>query len=211
MRSFRGWHNRGPEAPLPITMVTFLKRLLIFLFLVFLAGWFLPGEFDAATQRVIEADRPLIHSYVTDLRSWPSWTAWRAEDDPECEWTYEGPALGEGHAYSWDGPELGKGRMEITSESLAEGITFDLWFDDSPDPVHGSITYADAEDGGVTVTWSIWGHMPGYLGGWFALLMDMFATPDFDKSLEGLDEACSGGLGGRLEDGVKEVLEGLGA
>jgi len=186
-------------------MVTFVKRLLIFFLLVFIGGWFLSGEFQAQAQRVIAADRVLIHSYVADLSTWPSWTAWREVDDPECVWTFEGPAIGEGSGYTWDGPELGKGRLVVTSESLGSGLEFDLFFDGSPDPVHGSITYADVE-GGVQVTWSIWGHLPGYLGGWFALLMDSMATPDFDACLEGLDQACSGGI----ETSAREVLDSLG-
>ncbi|MDF1801140.1 MAG: SRPBCC family protein [Planctomycetota bacterium] len=190
-------------------MLTFAKRFVIFLLLVFLAGWFLPGDFDAEAELVIDADRPLIHSYVADLRTWPQWTAWRAEDDPECVWTYEGPAAGAGMSHSWDGPKLDKGKLTITSSTMKDGIEFDLWFGDEPNATHGSITYADV-DGGVLVTWRLWGDLPGYAGGWFALLMDSFATPDFDESLAGLKEACEGGLEGRLEAGAKEVLDALG-
>lgn len=190
-------------------MVKLAKRLVILVLLVFLAGWFLPGEFGAKAERVIDVDRPLLHSYVADLRTWPTWTAWRAEEYPDCVWTFEGPPAGEGMAYSWDGPDLGKGRLAITAASLAEGIEFDLWFEDEPDPVHGAIRYADTE-GGVRVTWELRGHLPGYLGGWFALVMDLMATPDFEANLEGLAEACAGGLGARLETGLGEVLDELG-
>lgn len=192
-------------------MLTFAKRLLIFMLLVFFAGWFLPGDFDAEAELVIDADRPLIHSYVSDLWTWPDWTAWRAEDDPECVFTYDDPAGGsKSMSYSWDGPELGTGKLTITSATLKEGITFDLWFGDETDATHGSITYSDVE-GGVLVTWRLWGDLPGYAGGWFALMMDSFATPDFDESLAGLKEACDKGLEGRLEAGAKEVLEVLGS
>jgi len=191
--------------------MTLLKRLLIFVLLVFLGGFFLSGKFDAQVERTIDADRHLVHSYVADLHTWPSWTAWRAEDDPDCQWTYEGTPLTAGHAYAWDGPKLETGRLEITSATLADGIEFDLWFGEAPDPVHGSITYADAEGGGLTVTWRLWGSLDGYMGGWFALLMNNMATPDFDVSLDGLAEACAGGLDARLDEGVKEVLEGLGS
>jgi hypothetical protein len=77
--------------------------------------------------------------------------------------------------------------------------------------VHGAITYADAGGGGVEVTWRMWGQMPGYVGGWFALLADSMVTPSFERSLEGLEQACSGGLSGRLKQGANEVLESLGS
>jgi len=174
-------------------MKKFLARLAIFLLILYLVGFFLPGDWSVIRKRTLRADRALVHSYVADLRTWPDWTAWTRERDPECLWTFEGPLTGAGASYSWDGPKLGLGRMEITAASLAEGIAFDLYFEGASEPTHGVIEYADV-DGGLEVTWRFWGREHGSVGHWMALLVDYFAGPDFDKGLEGLARVSERGV-----------------
>lgn len=189
-------------------MKKFLTRLLIFLLLLYVVGFFLPSGWQASRSRVLHADRALVHSYVADLHTWPDWTAWTPERDPECTWTYSGSPAGKGAVYSWDGPELGTGRLEITAASLAEGITFDLYFGDDPEPAHGAIEYADV-DAGLEVTWRLWGRQEGSIGHWMNLVIGSFVGPDFESGLEGLAKLCEMGVPARLETGVKEVLDGL--
>jgi hypothetical protein len=190
-------------------MKKFLARLLIFLLILFVVGFFLSGDWRVTRSRTLHADRALVHSYVADLHSWPQWTAWTEERDPECVWTFAGPPAGKGASYSWDGPKLGKGHLEITASSLAKGIEFELSFGEGGEADHGSILYADV-DGGLDVTWDFWGREEGSIGHWMALVVDRFAGPDFEKSLEGLAKVSERGVPARLESGVKEVLDGLG-
>jgi len=190
-------------------MKKFLARLLIFLLLLYVIGFFLSGDWSVSRSRVVKADRALIHSYVADLHTWPEWTAWTAARDPECKWSYDGELAGKGASYSWDGPKLGQGRLELTEASLAGGIEYALDFGSGGDPDHGTITYADV-DGGVEVTWKMWGREDGSVGHWMSMVVDRFVGPDFEKGLDGLAKECDRGVPGRIESGVDDVLEKLG-
>lgn len=190
-------------------MKKFLARLLIFLLLLYVIGFFLPGDWTVTRSRVMSGDRALVHSYVADLHTWPEWTAWTADRDPECKWTYSGAPAGKGASYSWDGPKLGQGRLEITEASLAGGIEYALSFGGDDEPDHGSISYRDT-DAGLEVTWKMWGREQGSVGHWMSLLVDRFVGPDFEKSLAGLQLACDRGVPGRISSGVDSVLDAIG-
>jgi len=190
-------------------MKKFFVRLFIFLLVLYVAGFFLPGDWRVSRSQTIQADRILVHSYVSDLHTWPDWTAWSRERDPECKWTFEGPPMGKGASYSWDGPTLGAGRLEITESTLAEGITFDLYFEDATEPTRGAIEYEDSDEG-LRVTWRFWGNETGSIGHWMALVIEYLAAPDFEKGLEGLKKVSERGVPARLEDGVRDVIQELG-
>jgi hypothetical protein len=103
--------------------------------------------------------------------------------------------------YSWDGEELGQGHLTLTSASPEDGVTFDLVFgvtEGEGDLAQGKFTYEDVE-GGTLVTWSFKGVMPGLLGPWMVLFMDMLAGPEFEKGLNGLKLDCE--QGAPSEDG----------
>jgi len=187
-------------------MKKFLIALFLFLLGLYVVGFFLPATWRADRSGVIEADRALVHSYVTDLHTWPDWTTWNRTVDPDCEWTYFGPPAGEGAGYTWKGPELGEGRMVITSSSLSGGIEFELTFGEGDEPAYGEIVYADDRDG-TRVTWSLWGTMDGSIGRWAGLMMTGLVGSDLEESLSGLERACETGLAGRVEQGAKDVLE----
>ena len=186
-----------------------LKKALIVLFVLllgsYIVGFFLPSDWRVDRSRVIKADRALIHSYVADLHTWPDWTAWNRKLDPECNFTFSGAPAGKGAVYAWDGPELGEGRLELTAATLSGGVEFTIEFGEDP-PAYGSIQYADAE-GGVRVTWSLWGVQEGSIGRWVGVAMDGLVGPDLAAGLEGLERACTTGLAGRVEAAGKDLLE----
>ncbi len=195
-----------------LPMKKFAITLLIFVVTFTVTGLFLDKKWQVERSISIDANRALVHSYVADLRTWPDWTAWSRERDPECVWTYSGPDFGEGMTYSWEGEELGKGHMTLTSSSPIEGVAFDLVFqaeNGEGDLAQGKFVYGKDDDNNTTVTWSFSGEIPGVFGGWFALFMDILAGGEFEKGLIGLKDTCERGVGDRLEEGAKEIPKQL--
>lgn len=116
-------------------------------------GTTLSDEWHIEETIVIEAAPKHVYPAVVDLTTWKQWTAWNEERDPEGQWTYEGEAGKVGHAMTWDGPELGKGRLVLTEVKPNEGIRYDLFFNDSPENSLGRISL-EAKGDGTLVTWT---------------------------------------------------------
>ena len=193
-------------------MKKFAIALLIFVVTFTVTGLFLDKKWEVERSISVDANRVLVHSYVADLRTWPDWTAWSRDRDPECVWTYSGSDFGKGMTYSWEGEELGTGHMTITSASLEDGVEFDLVFgvtEGEGDLAQGKFVYGQDDEGNTTVTWTFFGEIEGTYGGWFALFMDILAGGEFEKGLVGLKETCEKGIGARLEEGAKELLKKL--
>jgi hypothetical protein len=191
-------------------MKKFVAAALVVILSFSLFGMTLDKKWEVKRELKINADPEMVHSFVADLRTWPDWTAWSRERDPECVFTYSGPDFGEGMRYSWEGEELGKGHLTLTSASVEEGVTFDLVFGVTKgegDLAQGIFTYQDV-DGETLVTWTFFGEISGALGGWFALFMDTLAGAEFEKGLLGLQTQCEIGLGAKLEEEDASSTEG---
>jgi hypothetical protein len=183
-------------------MKKFVAAALVFILSVLLIGGALDENWEVKRQLTIKADADRVHSFVADLKTWPDWTAWSRERDPDCVFTYSGTDFGKGMRYSWEGAELGKGHLTLTSASIEEGVTFDLVFgvtDGTGDLAQGIFTYEDV-DGDTLVTWTFFGEVDGAFGGWFALFMDLLAGAEFEKGLLGLQTLSEAELGDSLEE-----------
>ncbi|MCA9023957.1 MAG: SRPBCC family protein [Planctomycetaceae bacterium] len=152
-----------------------------------LIGFLLPSNFVVSRAIVINAPAAEIHPYVDTLGQWPSWTAWNNESYPELKYSYEGPESGVGAVQTWTDPGMGGGRLEITDSSEEKGIQFVLQFEQSPEPLTGSITYAPIDGGGTKVTWTGRGDVGSNpIGRYFGLMMDSMIGADYETGLKKL-------------------------
>lgn len=117
------------------------------------------GAWVASQTAQMDAIPAVIFRFTGDLARWNDWTAWSKERDPSGQWTYEGAAGTVGHAMSWDGPELGQGRLVLTK---VEGNTihYDLFFGKSKTANKGYITVGG--EGPASVTWYTEGQLSGF-------------------------------------------------
>ncbi len=159
----------------------------------FLISLLLPSAFVVTRSVVISASPSEIHPYVNSLSQWPHWTAWNTDNYPELKYTYEGPEAGVGAIQTWTEPGMGGGRLEITRSEEGTGVEFTLKFEQSPEPLVGSIEYnvvKGVSDGDADVTRVTWtGH--GELGAnpiarYFGLLMDSMIGTDYETGLKNL-------------------------
>jgi hypothetical protein len=136
------------------------------LILAAVAAALLPRQWRVERSVTIAAAPERIHPFFDDLRRWPEWTPWNKELDPRAKWAYGGPDRGVGARAAWDGPALGKGRMEIVESDPARGLRLDEAIEAEVVNAHARIEYADAP-GGTRVTWTDEGTLPPVVGGLF--------------------------------------------
>lgn len=176
------------ERPVWLQIVMGLAMAVVGLLVVaLLISFLLPSSFVVTRSVVIDAPPAAIHPYVHNLSQWPEWTAWNTEAYPELKYSYEGPEAGKGAIQEWTEPNMGGGRLEITDSSEQEGIDFKLQFEQSPEPLIGSITYESSEQGGTRVTWISRGDLgPNPVARYFGLMMDSMIGADYEAGLRKL-------------------------
>jgi uncharacterized protein YndB with AHSA1/START domain len=154
--------------------------------IVLVLAAFQPDTYSVERSRVIAASPERITPMLTDLRQWITWNPWD-ELEPTSHKEYSEPATGVGAWYTWEGEEVGAGRMEIASITATE-VIYDLAFT-APFEDEGVVTITMAPEGESTrVTWSMHGNQ-SYVGKIFALFVDMDAMlgADFERGLSNLD------------------------
>ena len=176
------------ERPVWLQIVTGLVMAIIGLLAVaLLISFLLPSSFTVTRSVVIDAPPAEIHPYIESLRQWPDWTAWNNDTYPDLEYSYEGAETGVGAIQKWTDPKMGGGRLEITQSSESEGIKFTLKFEQSPEPLIGSISYQPTDQGGTRVTWTGRGDLGSNpIARYFGLMMDSMIGTDYESGLRKL-------------------------
>ena len=115
-------------------------------------GFSLPSTYHFERSIVIKGDTSDVHKLVGDLKEWDNWGPWRAED-PSMKYTYSESTTKAGDKMSWKG-DKGSGSLTFNSVDEDKGVEYTFqWEDWTPNP--GAITYEDAGDDNVKVTWSM--------------------------------------------------------
>jgi hypothetical protein len=149
-------------------------------------GLLLPKRYHVERSIVIDAPAEAIFPTINTLKEWPTWTAWTKENYPGMKVLFAGPEAGVGAKYSWTGEKVGTGELQITEADPAQGIKYDLDFENGKQVSLGGLRLEPA-DRGTKVTWWTEGDL-----GWrpvhryFGLLMDSMMGPDFETGLNNL-------------------------
>jgi len=153
---------------------------IVLLFVVI--GFCLPRKFHVERGQFINAPPESIHAVISNLREWPTWTAWTIERYPDMRIDFSGPVDGVGAKQTWHGKSSGSGSIEITKSNPEEGIAYAFTFDGSPST--GGIGFFPGLDSGTLVTWYADGDLGmNPIARYFGLQMDRFMGPDFEKGL----------------------------
>lgn len=163
-----------------VLAIGLISATLVFL----LASAFLPKDYSVERELLIAAEIEELYATVEDLSSWPEWSAWSREADPEAEWLFTGKA-GVGKVMQWDGPTLGKGRLEIVETTPPKKLVYILTMPDGSLSSRGVFTFE--EQGAKTrVRWQQTGDLPGIRMRWVGLFFDGWLGDPFAQSLRGL-------------------------
>lgn len=170
-----------------------LLTVLVLILLLLGIGFLLPVDSDVERSVVIDAPASTIYPTLATLRTWPEWTAWSSEQDPDCEWSFEGPETGAGAVMKWEGRRHMKGTLTIDKADPLTGIQYTLAMEDM-DPMKGSVTLA-AEGSGTKVTWCFHGKLNGMpWSNWMQMvLIDPMVGHAFEVGLRNLKTRSEGG------------------
>src|SRR4051794_35839080 len=87
-----------------------------------------PSQYTVTRSINIAAAPSVIFPHVNDLKKNFEWSPW-SKIDPDCKYTYDGPASGKDASYSWAGnSQVGAGKVVITetrpNELVRERLEF---------------------------------------------------------------------------------------
>lgn len=147
-------------------------------------GFALPDRYTVERSVIIEAPPARIQPHVADFARWPAWQPWARRDD-EAKFSHHGEA-GPGQTFAWDGPDLGRGRIEMTGVA-PDRIDIALEFREGGVRPTGALLLEPTDGGATRVTWRIEGKTTLQpIGNYLGLLMDGIIGPDLEAGLAGL-------------------------
>jgi hypothetical protein len=166
------------------------KKILIVL--VVAVGGFLafaatrPDTYHVERSTKIDAPAAVVYAQLENLKAWEAWSPWEKRD-PAMKKTYEGPPVGVGSAYSWEGKESGAGKMTVTGSEAPRQLKLRLEFI-KPFTATAAVDFRLASAGKTTgVTWAMDG-TNNLMGKVFSIFMNMDQSigGDFEKGLASL-------------------------
>lgn len=155
--------------------------------LVVVIGLVLPRRWHVERTIIINAPPERIHPFIANLRNWQEWAVWSKELDPQVRHTYEGPAEGRGAKWSWLGPKMGRGLIEITAADPKVGVEMTEAIESDTPNGHSSFAYR-VEGNGTHLTWLDRGTLPLLLGGYFRSSVEKKLNASFQRGLEALKQ-----------------------
>ena len=130
-----------------------------------------PSSFSIERSIAIEAPAGIVAAHIQNLRAMDAWSPW-AKMDPQMTIAYDGPAAGVGARSSWEGPQMGKGRLTVIAVKPDQEIEMKLEML-KPMAATNRILFSLAPIGATTqVTWHMDGSN-GFLGKAMGLFMSM--------------------------------------
>jgi hypothetical protein len=159
----------------------------VILIVVFvLVGFALPGSYKVARSTIVKSSSGAVFEPISDLTTWPEWTAWNKSRYPDMKVSFEGGPAQVGATYKWEGSTSGKGKLVLVGVDPEQGINYDLDFDDGQFLCTGSIKFVPEGDD-LRVTWTMEGGL-GWnpINRYFGLFMDGMMGPDFESGLKQL-------------------------
>jgi hypothetical protein len=160
-----------------------------------------PSEFRVERSAIVQAPAGVVYAHIQSLRAMDEWSPY-AKMDPQMQIHYEGPEGGVGARSSWQGPQMGTGRLTITAVEPDRSVEMRLEML-TPMQADNRILFSLAPMGGATqVTWRMQGRN-GLLGKAIGLVigMDAMLGGQFEQglaSLEGVAEADAARRGAEL-------------
>ncbi len=142
---------------------------LVVVFVAFVAMQ--PSAFTIERSVAIEAPADVVYGHIQSLRAMDEWSPW-VRMDPNLKLAYDGPEAGVGARSSWEGPQMGKGRLTITAVKPEQEVDLELEML-APMAATNRVVFTLAAAGGTTnVTWRMDG-TNGFVGKAIGLFVDM--------------------------------------
>src|SRR5262245_25279461 len=153
-----------------------------------------PSAFVVERSAAIAAPPEVVYGHIASLRAMDAWSPW-LRMDAKLKVAYDGPESGVGARSSWQGPEMGEGRLTVTAVKPAREVEMRLEML-SPLAATNRILFTLAPaPRGTQVTWRMEGEN-GFLGKAIGLFADMdhMVGGTFEQGLAALGALVEGSL-----------------
>lgn len=172
--------------------MNFIKKgLLAFfatLFLIFIVGLFLPGEYKIIRTHDYNCAPEYVFDYISNINNMDDWFYITKSLDSTLQYKYKNDSLRGLSSVEWNGEAMGQGVLKIDILIKHKLIKMDLAFQNNS--VSKSSKFEIMFDNGITtVKWTDYGEH-----GWnpvhriFGLFIDGFLGPDMEKSLQKIEK-----------------------
>ncbi len=148
-------------------------------------GAALPRTWRVERSVVIASTPERIFPYLNDLKRWQEWSVWTKAMDPLVRHMFEGPQDGVGARWSWLGPKMGQGKIEIVEAAPAVGISLSESIESPTENARASLRFT-REGAQTRVTWIDEGTLPWVVGGFFRGTVEEVLSANFETSLNRL-------------------------
>jgi effector-binding domain-containing protein len=135
-----------------------LLGLLGLIVLLVIVGFFLPGKMEISRSISVNAPPEYAFEEIDGLENWNRWSYWNTIDTT-MKINYGEKRRGAGAFYSWDGDDVGKGKLSITESTPFSSIKADLdfmeqgtakaWYDFEPEGEGTKVTMNMSTDFGM--------------------------------------------------------------
>lgn len=151
-----------------------------------------PKDLNVERSTLMDASPEVVFEQVNELRNWEKWSPWAAKD-PDIKLSYANLSAGTNGKYSWDGPVVGKGSLEILQSTPPKSLKTKLLIDGFDGESYGSWSFEPEKDG-TKVTWGMDGdNLPFMLRGMMMIMGQKKAMiQDFDQGLANIKTLVEG-------------------
>jgi hypothetical protein len=162
--------------------IAILAALVIGFF--FIAGLFLPTNYNVIRIRYIKAKPAAVAIYVQDLHKWGAWFPWKQLGKPRH--LKFSDITGAGAHMSWISEE-GAGFVTLTNAIPDKGIEYKLSLNDGSYECDVVLHHTEFKKGKTYVSWAVKGNInTPIVGGYMALLMEPVVGAILDRGLKSL-------------------------
>lgn len=157
---------------------------IIALFLI--VALFLPSQVTVERSAVIEAPDSVVFDYITDFSLRADWDPW-LEMEPTAKVTVNETTKGVGAGYTWEGEEIGSGKMVIDEVVENKMVKSTITFLSPQSGVGIAVWNLEPVENGTQLTWSFSSEMGYPIERFFGLMMDGMLGPSLEQGLENVD------------------------
>jgi len=167
-----------------------LLFIVIIIGIIIVISFFLPRKIHVERTKQIDAPSHIVFNQVNDLHNWDKWSPWQ-QIDSAMEKIYFGEGKGKGAGFEWksEHPNVGNGKIEISSSVFPDSVITQINFGDQG--IANAYHVFNETDSGTSVTWGFNSDLGGnpfakYMG----LIINKKIGADYEKGLNSLQNLC---------------------
>ncbi len=118
------------------------------------------GSYSVERELEMQATPEAAYETIAKLSTWPEWSAWNKNMDPEATWEFSGSESGDGAVWTWQGTTLGHGELTLRDCQAPTSISYNLAMEGGEFNSVGVFTITPTAEG-IKVHWLNEGELTG--------------------------------------------------